>query len=196
MLNSNNELWKDIKGYEGRYQISNLGNCRSIQDNKGNYRELTRVPRIRSKTCKYLYIQFFIKDRPTQFAIHRLVAITFIDNPDNKPMVNHIDGNKLNNNACNLEWVTCSENHKHAYKTGLSNSQHKVDRLLGLKCGSTSKYHNVSWDASRSKWKATLKDNGKMLFYKRFDTENAAAHYVNTMLDTLGFMNRPRNIIT
>ena len=143
-----------------------------------------------------MYIQFSVKNRATHFAIHRLVAITFIDNPDNKPMVNHIDGNKLNNNACNLEWVTCSENHKHAYKTGLSNSQHRVDKLLGLKCGNTSKYHNVSWDASRNKWKATLKDKGKMLFYKRFDTENGAAQYVNTMLDTLGFTNRPRNIIT
>lgn len=110
-------------------------------------------------------------------------------------MVNHNDGNKLNNNACNLLWATCSENHLHAYATGLRNSKGVTEYHIGSKVGLTSTFHNVSWDISRLKWKAALKDSGKMVFQKRFDCELEAAKYVNKMLDSLGYSNRPRNTI-
>jgi hypothetical protein len=110
-------------------------------------------------------------------------------------MVNHIDGNKLKNNACNLEWATCSENHQHAFLTGLRNNQHVAERQRGTKSGLSSKYHNVTWDPSRGKWKATLKDKGKMVFQKRFISEDDAAQYVNEQLDLLGYSDRPRNSI-
>lgn len=195
VLNSNNEIWIDIENFEGRYQISNHGNCRSIQNNHGTYRIKEKRAYTRSSTCKYLYVNLSKKDVSHTDAVHRLVAKAFIPNPDNKPMVNHLDGDKLNNNAWNLEWVTCSENHKHAFATGLRNAQHCIDRFLGKKYGNDSKYHNVSWDTTRGKWKASLKHNRKTVCQKRFDSEIDAALYVNFALDSIGDTERPRNII-
>lgn len=111
------ELWKNIEGYEGKYQISNKGNVKSLIDNKGNSRELIRKLRVGKQG--YYYVNLFIGCKSKSKKIHRLVAEHFIDNPHNKPCVNHIDGNKLNNNVDNLEWCTCSENSKHAVKHGL-----------------------------------------------------------------------------
>lgn len=195
MLNNNTEIWKDVLNFEGRYQVSNIGRIRSILSNHGKYQEKLKTQRIRSKSCQYMYVQFSVLDVPHHEAVHRAVAKAFIPNPDRKPVVNHIDGNKLNNNVCNLEWATYSENILHAFSTGLNNGKHVADRQRGVKTGTTSKYHNVSWDASRSKWKATLKDKGKMVVYKRFDCEIEAAKHVNEMLDKFGFSDRPRNSI-
>lgn len=193
MLNKNNEVWKDIPGFEGRYQASNLGRIRSIQDNHGKYKEQIRSTWISNKG--YEYVQLFIKDKSHNVSVHHAVASAFLPNPDAKPTVNHIDGNKQNNFVGNLEWSTYSENLKHAHKTGLANANHVADRQRGTKIGVTSNYHNVSWDNTRKKWKATLKDKGKMIFQKRFDCEIKAAEYVNIMLDELGYSDRPRNII-
>lgn len=193
MLNGNNEVWKDIPGFEKRYQASNLGRIRSIQDNHGKYREQIRSTWISNKG--YVYVQLFIKDKRHNVSVHHAVASAFLPNPDHKPTVNHLDGNKQNNFVGNLEWSTYSENLKHAFETGLSNAQHVADRQRGTKIGVTSNFHNVSWDNTRKKWKATLKDKGRMVFQKRFDCEIKAAEYVNTMLDALGYSDRPRNII-
>lgn len=183
-------------GFESRYQVSNIGRVRSIVTNHGAYQEKIKPTAIRSETCAYLYVQLSIKGKPHHEAVHRAVAKAFVPNPDNKPMVNHLDGNKLNNNACNLEWVTCSENHLHAFTNGLRNSDGVRESLIGKKVGESSKYHNVSWDSTRCKWKATLKNKRKMAFQKRFDNEIEAALYVNEMLDYLNITDRPRNIIS
>jgi hypothetical protein len=195
VLNLNNIVWKDIPNYEGRYQVSNTGLVRSIVTNHGKPQDKIKPSYIRSNSCQYLYVSLSKLGVPTSFAVHRLVATVFVENPNNKSMVNHIDGNKLNNKACNLEWCTTSENHKHAYKLGLRNSETLIKRKVGEKTGKSSNFHNVSWDNSRSLWKATLKDKGKMIFQKRFEKEEDAAAYVNLMLDTLGYINRPRNVI-
>lgn len=195
MLSSDDELWKDMVGYEGRYQVSSHGRIRSILSNHGRRQERMKAVNVRSTTCQYLYVQLSVLDKSSCEAVHRAVAKAFVPNPENKPMVNHIDGDKLNNNACNLEWVTCSENHKHAFAIGARNNKHLTDRLLGAKIGVSSKFHNVSWDASRGKWKATLKDKGRMVFQRRFDCEVDAARHVNEMLDRLGFTDRPRNVV-
>ena len=78
--------------------------------------------------CKngYYYVDLQNKGYKRKFPLHRLVAQHFIPNPDNKPTVNHIDGDKSNNSVSNLEWLTYSENTKHAYDTGLNSQRHKL----------------------------------------------------------------------
>lgn len=193
MLN-NDEIWRDIRGFEGRYQVSSVGRVRSIQTNHGASCEHIKSAKP-TGTVMYLYVKLYIKDVRYVRAVHRLVAEAFVSNPERKPMVNHIDGNKLNNCAGNLEWVTCSENHKHAFALGLRSAEHLTLRNLGKKVGSTSHYHNVSWDSTRNAWKVTVKNNGRCIAQKRFVSEVEAARYVNTILDKFGLYDRPRNII-
>jgi len=108
------ETWVDIDGYVGLYQVSNLGNIRSFL-REGEPRLLTIIVH----KIGYGSIKLRYNGIAKKYAIHRLVAIAFIDNPNGKPEVNHIDGNKMNNKVDNLEWVTRSENQYHAYSTGL-----------------------------------------------------------------------------
>lgn len=186
MLNEREELWKDIEGFEGHYQVSNLGRVMSLVTNHGRPQRKLKPQYIRN----YPYVNLSLKDKSYRKDVHRMVAIAFVPNPDNKPMVNHIDGVKLNNNASNLEWATCSENHKHAYASGMRSSNGTV---TGLKLGRSSKYHNVSWDSERSKWMAAPKVNGKQMFMCRFDSEVEAAKHVDAVLALYGISDRPRN---
>lgn len=103
------EIWKDIEGFEGIYQISSYGRVKSFKKNKQGY-----ILSNKNKTGWYLNIVLTSENSWKSVKIHRLVAEAFIPNPDNKPEINHVDGNKQNNRADNLEWVTGSENVKHA----------------------------------------------------------------------------------
>ena len=112
------EVWKDIKDYEGKYQISNLGRVRSlIYKNNANGKIYSRIKILKAfkdnKGYKRIYLKMW-KRKNAQ--IHRLVAQAFIENPNNKPQINHKDKNKENNNVNNLEWVTNSENQLHRYR--------------------------------------------------------------------------------
>lgn len=97
------ELWKPIPNYEGYYEASNLGRIRSVYRYK-------RVLKPMISNTGYERVDLFKNKCRKQYGVHRLVAITFIDNSDDKPFVNHKDENKLNNRASNLEWVTHVEN--------------------------------------------------------------------------------------
>lgn len=128
------EIWKDIEGYEGYYQISNLGNVKSLERTiknsgtySGYYKVKERILKIEENKHRYGYYEISLKKngKEKRFKVHRLVAHAFINNPDNKPEVNHIDGNKSNNCVSNLEWATSKENKEHAWNTGLINSNHK-----------------------------------------------------------------------
>lgn len=112
------EEWKDIKGFVG-YQISNLGRIRNLYLRYGQgYKYISYKPKIlKGSIFNNGYLMVSLKRK--KCLVHRLVAETFIPNPKNKPFVNHIDGNKLNNNVDNLEWCTFKENIQHAFKTGL-----------------------------------------------------------------------------
>ena len=101
------EEWKDIKGYEGIYQISNKGRVKSLGNNKTKKEKILRPRKING----YFSVRLCKKgEKPKEFNIHRLVAEHFIPNPDNLPVVNHKDENKLNNNVENLEWCTVAYN--------------------------------------------------------------------------------------
>lgn len=100
------EIWKDIEGYEGLYQVSNLGNVKSVKNGllkPGNSRGYRRVT-------------IYDNGKPHSFTIHRLVAKAFIPNPENLPCVNHKDENKHNNCYTNLEWCTVSYNNAYGTK--------------------------------------------------------------------------------
>ncbi len=116
-----NEIWKDVKGYEGLYQVSNLGRAKSLgRKNCSNICLKDKIlnPSLDHKNG-YKRVCLCRNNNEKRVGIHRLVAEVFIPNPENKPCVNHKDGNKLNNRVDNLEWCTAKENNQHAIKTGL-----------------------------------------------------------------------------
>lgn len=144
------EVWRDVKGYEGYYQVSNMGNVRSLGRvvvvKQGRYkapRAMHWQPRIlkqsfsvagRNRGGSYAGVRFRKDGTTRNFEVHRLVAVAFIPNPLNKPAVNHIDHNGLNNHATNLEWCTILENNMHAIKNGrkphvIKSYFNKQDRL-------------------------------------------------------------------
>lgn len=119
----NTEIWKDIPEFEGYYQVSSKGRIRRI----GNYSNQNgswslKNPHIlkpRDNRRGYLYVMLSVNGKIYSRYVHRLVAITFLPNPNNYKEVNHKDGNKYNNSVENLEWCDHSYNGKHAYRTGL-----------------------------------------------------------------------------
>lgn len=102
-----NETWRPVVGYEGLYEVSDLGNVRSL-----NYNGTGIIKNLKPQLLPsgYLQVSLYKKGRPKSAAVHRLVAKAFIENPSYLPVVNHKDENKTNNEACNLEWCTVKYN--------------------------------------------------------------------------------------
>lgn len=115
------ELWKDIKGYEGKYQVSNFGRVKSLNYNNTNQEKIL----VNSLSNKgYYRVSLSLNNKAKQYNIHRLVGEAFIPNPLNLPFINHKDENRTNNMVDNLEWCTIQYNN--TYGTVL-------DRLSNIK---------------------------------------------------------------
>lgn len=120
------EIWKDIPGYEGIYQASNLGRAkglaRTIETRPGVFaksKQKILVPYNGKSGDFYTTYNFSKNGKATKTLMHRIVASLFVPNPENYPCINHKDGDKTNCKATNLEWCTHSQNTRHAYKNGL-----------------------------------------------------------------------------
>lgn len=133
------EIWRTIENYAGFYEISNLGNVKSLKrlvDNHSGFKKLLKEKYLKTHISKtgYFVVDLKKNNQRKTFKIHRLIAIAFIDKIDGKNYINHIDGNKLNNYISNLEWCTIQENNKHAEKLGLkkdsgvNNSKSKLNQ--------------------------------------------------------------------
>ncbi len=150
------EIFKDVKGYEGLYEISNIGRLKSLPRNttRGGIKKLFIV--------KGYYCSNFNKEgKHKQVKIHRLIAEVFVPNPNNYDQVNHKDGNKLNNDPENLEWCTARENTTHRDKKRLNRK---------------SKYHGVSYEEYKGKkyWRAYVYWNKKSICIGFYSTEEEA----------------------
>lgn len=113
------EIWKEIKNYEGLYEISSKGRVKSLARISGSCVRKERLLKLNTTKDGYSFVSLSKDSKQKSFRIHRLVAEAFIPNPDNKETVNHKDGDKSNNHIENLEWATREENIQHSYDLGL-----------------------------------------------------------------------------
>lgn len=165
------EIWKPLKGYEGYYEISNLGKVKSIKRYKKNKSKLQIVEeKILSLYTNpkngYVYVYLCKDGKYKNVRLHRLVAENFIDNKNNYPQVNHIDGDKTNNVVSNLEWCTASYNIKDLHKR---NGTYMKDKEI---IESYKKYKNCSkvakvFKMSNQGIQSVLKRNGVHIFSKK-----------------------------
>lgn len=120
-MTSYKEIWRDIKGYEGSYQVSTLGEVRNLRTNPPRLLKPWRHP------AGYVCVTLSQDSKKTKHLVHRIVAEAFLPNPENKPQVNHKNGDKSDNNVNNLEWCSGLENSRHSAYT-LGNESTKAKR--------------------------------------------------------------------
>lgn len=163
------EIWKDIVGYEGLYQVSNLGRVKRLYNSYHKTEEHILKPSLSGGNGKgeYQCIQLCKNSKTSIKYIHRLVTLAFIPNPDNKYSVDHINQNKLDNNVSNLRWATRREQHL--------NKTHKI-------CKSGERY--ITKDRNSYVVRRYKRVNGKSttIIQKSFPTLSEAIEFRNNML--------------
>ena len=175
-----NEIWKDINGYEGKYQVSSLGRVRSVPREWEQANRHGTLSRYRIDGCiikpifRRGYLSVGLRTDPKhlkRFQVHRLVAQTFVPNPDNMPQVNHKDEDKTNNRADNLEWCTAR------YNANYGTRPNRIGKANGIAIGKYDLQGNlVSTYATRQE--AAEKENvTRACMDKRIDFNLKAGGY-------------------
>jgi len=143
------EKWKPVKGYEGLYEASSEGRIRTAEG-KTTYTKhhgkrvwKSRVLKDKNPKGRESRNDLWKEGKSKTFLTHRLVAMAFIPNPDNKPCINHIDGNPRNNNITNLEWCTYKENQNHAVVNGIDGKAITIS-LKDKKNGTSIDFHSMA----------------------------------------------------
>ena len=152
------ELWKDIQGYEGLYMVSNQGRVKSIRGN--------RVLKKRLTYDGYVKVTLTVDYKAVDKRVHRLVAEAFVPNPNKLETVNHIDGNKENNDARNLEWCDRHEQMQHAYRLGLKKP------LAGVK-NPIAKLTEDDIRYIRANYKRQSREFGTVALGRKFGVDNS-----------------------
>lgn len=152
------EVWKPIKDYENYYEVSNYGNVRNI---KTGY-----IMKKRHTFDGYVKVTLTVNYKAKDYRVHRLVAETFIPNEQNKETVNHIDGNKDNNNVNNLEWSDRHEQLEHAYRLGLKKPLRGCNNAISKLTEEQVRY-------IRANYKPHSKEFGTVALGKMFGVNNS-----------------------
>lgn len=162
------EVWVDIVGYEGLYQVSNMGRVKSLNYCRRGYAKILRLRTTGTCKDKRYKVSLYKNGTEEVYLVHRLVAKTFIPNPANKRTVNHIDGDPANNKVCNLEWATSSENNLHAY------------RVLGKTNGNKGKR-----GAEVHNHRGVIQFSADGHFIRKWDSMSDAARYVGGHIENI-----------
>lgn len=174
------EIWKDVKGYEGLYQVSNLGRVKRLAHYRSHFKGgksffLDKILKNSINNEGYVNYKLYNKGLKKTIKGHRLVATHFIENNLKLKEVNHIDGFKSNNCVSNLEWVSIRGNQSHRYK----------------KQKTSSKYAGVSYRSDlKNQWVSQYRLNYKTIHIGCFETEKQAAIAYESEMKRLGFINK------
>ena len=165
-LEMENEIWKDVIGYEGLYEVSNLGRVKSLGNNKT---KKERILKPGKNSVGYLHVSLYKNKTPLSRTIHQLVSESFLNHKScfYELVVDHINNNKLDNRVENLQIVTAREN---VYKT--------KDKY-------SSKYKGVTWHKSGKKWVSRITINGKNTYLGYFVNEQEASQAYQNALATI-----------
>ena len=171
------EIWRDVVGFEGIYEVSNIGNIRTIEGKTtSNSKYKVRHWKQRSLKLKhdrngYKRVCLWKDGKNNDWLVHRVVATAFISNPNNYPMINHIDGVSNHNDVDNLEWCDSNHNVNHAFDTGLMNAtktklirvdngQEYVFRSKSYACKFMGRSHTYINDKLRKEFNKVIDING------------------------------------
>jgi hypothetical protein len=200
------EIWKPIVGWEDMYLVSNYGNIRSLDRRVGGPKIEGRVIKGRLRipllNKGYLSINLIDKktNKSTRNGVHRFVAEAFIDNPQNKPCVNHIDGNKQNNKVENLEWCTYQENSIHAFKTGLNKPRSFTEIQKEILRKSAKKNQSLrKWQEKNKPKMAEMALKASLLGVKKVNQLDKEGNFIkqwNSMVEASRATNTPHNGIS